>query len=129
MSYNQIINLQWGSIATSDGSHNKDAIVSSYPTEEWNWKLFGLHHDPGYTSDVINNIYTYVLKKYPNINNILNFRIFISTGVHQAVKVPKRLQCGLDRYAIFLQSKDCVDAYNEHVKAGYPGIIFLHSTC
>jgi hypothetical protein len=129
MGYNTIIHFTWGEVKSSDNIVCKDAIICSYPTVDWDWSTFGLKHITGYTTEVMNRIYAYVLQKYPLLTSIPNFKIFISTGVHRAINLPQRTPGSLDRYIVFLQSEDCYLAYNDHIAKGGSGIIFLHSTC
>ncbi len=35
----------------------------------------------------------------------------------------------LTSHIVFLQTEEAVKRYNQHVKNGKPGVIFLHSTC
>lgn len=125
---NTITHLKWGSTSVSDRKIYKDAIVSSW-SASWDWTQFDLHHVPGYTSDVMLKIYNYIEKKYPNIRSTPNFLIFVSVGMHRAIQTPSRSYHEFDSYTTFLQSEECAESYNEHVIKGYPGIIFLHSTC
>jgi hypothetical protein len=129
MGYNTVTHFIWSEVRTSDNIVCKDAIVCSYPTVDWDWNQFGLKHITGYNNEVMNKLYAYVLQKYPLLSSIPNFKIFISTGVHQAINVPQRSPNKLDPYTVFLQSEECYVAYNDHITKGGSGIIFLHSTC
>lgn len=129
MDYNTITHFTWGEVRTSDNNICKDAIVSSHPTVDWDWNQFGLKHITGYTSEVLDKLTIYILKQYPLLSSIPNFKIFLSTGVHRAINVPTRIPNSLDPYIVVLQSEECYVAYNDHIRTGGSGIIFLHSTC
>lgn len=121
----KVTQLQWGCVTTSDGASYKDVIVA-HQSENWDWVVFGLRHDPGYSADVLRRIRAYMVANTSPTFRASRPRIYLSTGIDQKIMVP--IPKG-DEQFIYLQSTECVAAYNADVKAGRSAIIFLHSTC
>jgi len=122
-----------GNVNTSSGKTYKDVILHNYGEEDWNWLNFNMHHNPGYDTDVMTGIFHFIKAIYPQ-NVPGNLKIFLTTGINQKIQTPgyetetwsgKRLSS----HIVFLQTEEAVTKYNQHVKNGEPGVIFLHSTC
>lgn len=121
----KVLAHKWGSVETSDGARYKDAIIC-HRTAEWDWRLFGLSHSPGYTAEVLMQVTAWIEANTTRAFRAAKPRIYLSTGVDRKIQVPVPDSGSLVTY---LQSDEAVAEYNADVEAGRPCILFLHTTC
>ena len=118
------ITVEWGKITDNKNSKiYKDAIcISGKKIIEWDWTKHDIHHDPGYTIQLIQE---YIKKYNPKI-------IILSKGFHNKLLVKKYImeyiiKIGLDYFV--LNTEDAVKIYNYIVSKGDNVVLFCHSTC
>lgn len=121
----KIDSLVWGKIKTSDNKTYKDAIITPYGAESWDWKKDGTKHVPGITKDAVESL---AMEFY---------HIILSRGMDKVLRVsPEALEYlkereknGSNKVKI-LQSENASEYYNKLVDSGTNSVaLFLHSTC
>ncbi len=131
-----ITHFEWGLVKTSDDQSFKDVIISNHAkvqSQVWDWKKFGLRHNPGYDTAVLKKIFDYVDSV---ITGTIpkDYKIILSIGVDSMIRTPSYKTTSpnskkYNDYVVFQQSEKAYKEYNKRVKEGLPTLLFLHSTC
>ena len=93
--------------------YKQDLIIGQTDIIPYNWKIFDLHHDPGYTVDIVKKIQT-----------MYKGNLILTTGWDSKI-----LSYGNTDNVLYMSTPDGIREYNRRTNLGEHITLFVHLTC